>query len=319
MHLNSLTIALIIYLISLLPKNETKFIDIKSLNSENYFVVFDNGLFIYNSDFIKIKTLMSIEINASERLIIIKHIHINQENIYIFCLINNYLYIYDEKNNKIVSFPMNELIEKDLIEYKYYNIIPYNRDNKLKLIINSLKKEKKREKCFLILFCWKDKYYYYNVYKDYDINDKNKNLNYDLKYTKSFSVPSELLNEQNICHILDSSFIIKCIYFNKFHFLPIQYNIVQNNFQKSANFKYFENLNFIRIVSNSDGNNNYLICPLVYVRFSYNNNNFTICQICDKNEDFNNCNYIDNLYEEDCSKIKAYFFKEVDKYALIYK
>ena len=47
-----------------------------------------------------------------------------------------YLYIYDKKNNKIVSFPMNELIEKDLIEYKYYNIIPYNRDNKLKLIIS---------------------------------------------------------------------------------------------------------------------------------------------------------------------------------------
>ena len=149
MHLNFLTIALMIHLISLLPKNETKFIEIKSLNSGKYFVVFDNGLFIYNSDFSEIKAFTPIEINSSERLIIIKHI--NQENIYIFCLIKNYLYIYDEKNNKFVPLQMNELIEKKLIDYKYYNIIPYNKDNKLKLIISSLKTEKKRKFFFVLL------------------------------------------------------------------------------------------------------------------------------------------------------------------------
>ena len=66
MHLNSLKIALIIYLISLLPKNETKFIEIKSLNSGNYFMVFDNGFFIYKSDFIEFEALKSIEIDSSE-------------------------------------------------------------------------------------------------------------------------------------------------------------------------------------------------------------------------------------------------------------
>ena len=313
MHLNFLTIALMIYLISLLPKNETKFIEIKSLNSGKYFVVFDNGLFIYNSDFSESNNIKSIEINSSERLIIIKHIY--QENIYIFCLLNNYLHIYDEKNNKIDSFQIDKLIEKELIDYQYYNIIPYNRDNKLKLIISSLKTEKKKAKCFLFRWCWNDKYY--NVYKDF--NYQNQNLTYEIKKTESFSVPGELLNEQNICYILDSSFIIKCIYFNKFHFLPIQYNIVQNELKKSDNFKYFEKLRFIEIASNSNGNNNYLICPLVYDINYWYNNNFTICQICDKNEDFNNCNYIDNLYEKDCSKVKAYFFKEVDNYALICK
>ena len=162
MHLNFLTIALMIHLISLLPKNEIKFIEIKSLNSGKYFVVFDNGLFIYNSDFSESNNLKSIEIDSSERLIIIKHI--NQENVYIFCLINKYLYIYDEKNNKIVSFQIDKLIEKELIDYQYYNIIPYNRDNKLKLIISSLKTEKKKENFFLFCWCWNYKYYYFLNY-----------------------------------------------------------------------------------------------------------------------------------------------------------
>ena len=133
-----------------------------------------------------------------DNITIIKHV--NNENIYIFCLSGSYLYIYDDKTKKIYFNKMTDLVDKENLNYKYYNIIPYNTDNNgLNFIISSIKVER--------IFQW---YNLYNIYLDFNINTSI--FSYNKKWTNSFSVPNNLFKKKNICHILDSSFIIKCIY-----------------------------------------------------------------------------------------------------------
>ena len=279
-----LSLIILIYLLSILPKTNSKFIDIKSLNSEKYFVVFDNGLYIYDNNFAKIKRLESFRTFSSNNLFIIKHIY--QRNVYIICLISNYLYIYDETRDKFSFFQMNDIIEYELLKYSYYNIIPYNNNNnKLNLIISSIKEELKVERCEwnkYFIGC-KDKYYYvyYNIYKDYNFYYNRYGLTYNSEKAKQFEVPSGLLRQKNICHILGYSLIIKCIYYDTVNFFPLQYNISQDTFQKSNENTFFANYNFIKIAS-AKSDINYLICPLYVQKYFYNMGNyfnFTNCQI----------------------------------------
>ena len=315
---------IIIYLISFLPKNEAKFIELESLSSGNYFIVLDSGIFIYNNELKEKKSLRDFErnnkIGTSDIINIRKHIY--NENIYIFCRINNYLYIYDEYNNKLTSFIMTYYVDQTLLNYKYYNIIPYNtNDNKLNIIISSIREEVKKEWCWESIRC--KYYYYYNDYIDYNIklngdkisfNDRNKNK-------QSFEVSSTLLNEKNICYLMDSSNIVKCIYYDNIYFFPLQYNVLQNNFNKSSYHYYYDELIINKIASAKSNKNNYLICPLfVEEQYIYNNYyNFTTCQLCDKDNDYDKCSYINYLFEEGCSDLKAYYFNETDKYVLICK
>ena len=246
--------------------------------------------------------------------------HINNENVYIFCRINNYLYIYDENNDKLSEFKMSKYVDKNLLNYKYYNVIPYNtNDNKLNIIISSLVKEVKI--CGWFSYCD----YYYNVYIDYNIYININRFGYQLdlssKQQKSFEVSSYLLNEKNICYIMDSSFIVKCIYYDSIYFFPLQYNVSQKTFNQSSNYYYYEELYIKEIASAKSNKNNYLICPLFVKKQCINNAcyNFTNCQLCDKDNDYNKCSFINYLFEEGCSELKAYFFNETDKYALICK
>ena len=164
-------------------------------------------------------------------------------------------------------------------------------------------------------------YVYYNVYKDYNFYYNKYGLTYNSEKAKQFEVPSGLFRQKNICHILGYSLIIKCIYYDTVNFFPLQYNISQDTFQKSNENTFFANFNFIKIAS-AKSDINYLICPLYVGRFSSfdrYNINFTNCQICDENKDFNKCDFVENLYEEKCSNIKAYFFNEKNEFALICK
>ena len=319
-----LSLIILIYLLSILPKTNSKFIDIKSLNSEKYFVVFDNGLYIYDNNFAKIKRLESFRTFSSNNLFIIKHIY--QRNVYIICLISNYLYIYDETRDKFSFFQMNDIIGYELLKYSYYNIIPYNNNNnKLNLIISSIKEELKVERCewYKYFIGCKDKcyYVYYNIYKDYNFYYNRYGLTYNSEKAKQFEVPSGLLRQKNICHILGYSLIIKCIYYDTVNFFALQYNISQDTFQKSNENTFFANFNFIKIAS-AKSDINYLICPLYVGKFSSfgrYNINFTNCQICDENKDYNKCDFVENLYEDECSNIKTYFFNEKNEFAFICK
>ena len=56
---------------------------------------------------------------------------------------------------------------------------------------------------------------------------------------------------------------------------------------------------------------------LVCISILEYSNTHVECYLCDKDQNINKCLYIDNSYEEDCSHVRTYFFKETNKYGVI--
>ena len=154
---------IILFFISFFQESDAKFFEIKSLSNGNYFVIFHNGLFIYNHNFMQTKVLKNFypTISNSDRIIIKDHIF--QENIYIFCIINNYLYIYDDSKGTLKGIT----IGNQFLNYKYYDIFPYNtKDKKLNLIFNSIIIFSQQDDCGRFDIC---PYYYFIYVNDYNI------------------------------------------------------------------------------------------------------------------------------------------------------
>ena len=312
------SLEIILFLIILLSKYETKFIDIKSL-SFGYFAIFDDALIIYYSNFtVQYFLNYKSEIVSWDNITIIRHVY--NENIYIFCLIGNYLYIYDDKNEKIVDININEIIDKELLNYRYYKIIPYNTyNNDLNLIITTIKEEKITEKIGRNYY---DYLYYYNYYLDFNININT--FEFFLKRRKSFKVEDILYRENNLCHILDSTFIIKCIYYDDIYFFPLQYKIQDDSFQQSSDHYYYTNRYFNKIASSKSDKNNYLVCPFFKIKTNCNRYgcyyyNYTYCKLCDENHDFDLCSFIEYSQEYHCLNIETYFFSETNEFAFLCK
>ena len=132
-----LPISTLFYIILYLPIYNSKFIEIKSLSSGKYLVLFDNKISIYNNNFIENKTLETFSnlIRGTDNIIINKHIY--NQDIFIFILIKNYLYIYDDKRENFFSFNVANSVKSNYLKYKYYNLLPYNtNNNKLNIVIN---------------------------------------------------------------------------------------------------------------------------------------------------------------------------------------
>jgi len=162
----------IIYIIVIMPTKEKKFIEAKNLNSGFFFVVFDTGLSVYDNNlaYYKFHLDFSEQIKDFDNIIILKHIY--EGNIFIFCLIKDKLFIYDDNKSKLFEFEMTSLIDIKLLEYKYYSIIPYNKNSNLNLIIYTIKEQ---------IICWNYNcreytYRYYNYYIDFNIKFENDNL-----------------------------------------------------------------------------------------------------------------------------------------------
>jgi len=308
---------IILLFISFFKEIGSKFFEIKSLSSGNYFVIFHNGLFIYNYNFEQTKVLQRFYQSISDFDRIIIKDHIFKENIYIFCIINNYLYIYDDSKEKIRGIT----IPNQLSNYKYFDIFPYNTNkNELNFILNSIIIFSQQDDCGRFDIC---PYYYFIYVNDYNINYEENEIKATLLQSQSINVDSSLFQKKNVCQILDSSFILKCIYYGGGYFINYQYNILRYNFQNTK-LIYFSDVNFIEIASSKSYKDNYLICPLFLEKecnYNYCNykGNFTFCSLCDKNNDFGNCNLIYYSYLEDCSKIKTFYFNNSDKFALICK
>ena len=141
---------------------------------------------------------------------------------------------------------------------------------------------------------WQNLKYYYNIYFDYNINETHGDLNLTLKKTKSFEVNKLSFQEKNFCHILDSQFTIKCIYFDNSFYFNLKYNIDLENFVTSGYYSsHFYDLDLSNIASSKSDKNNYLVCPLYkgkcYNWCYYLYYNYTYCRLCDENYDYPNC------------------------------
>ncbi len=119
----------IIILFSTQTKCEDIFKYIKKLSfDDNYFVVLDTGLYLYNSKLLNCALITSFNSsvykNDNDRIITKELIY---DNIYyIFCLVNRYLFLFNEKNNITNSFLIDE---DDIISTNYYDLLPYKVEN----------------------------------------------------------------------------------------------------------------------------------------------------------------------------------------------
>ena len=114
--------------------NEGDFPKAKLLPSGKYFIISDEGIYIYNQDFTINETILIFKGNDYKNTIISEYKI--EGKFFISCLIkNNFLYIYEANTNK--SYDIISLaIEFDYNEIYNINLIPYNyQNNTLEFII----------------------------------------------------------------------------------------------------------------------------------------------------------------------------------------
>ena len=109
------------------------FIDIKKLSFNNdYFVILDTGLYLYDSNFKHCALIHQFNEKEYKTNVAYNKINItelyNEQNAYILCLINEYLFILDEYTYKVMNYTINE-INNFINNNDYYNIMPYKIEN----------------------------------------------------------------------------------------------------------------------------------------------------------------------------------------------
>ena len=121
---------------------EIEFLNIKKISLfEGYFVVLDSGLYLYNNNFLECSLIINFnssvyripENNKNTNKINITELK-NDDYLYILCLVNEYLFIFNAHNNKTFSYKLNEINITNNDDY--CNILPYKiEDNKLSFIL----------------------------------------------------------------------------------------------------------------------------------------------------------------------------------------
>ena len=103
---------------------------VKKLPSEEYLVILNNGIYIFNNNFsnsTEIKKFEEEQIVTSDEDNIKTTISEfkDNSNFYVFCLIKNYLYLFNYNTSNIAQFNLNEYIKGGM----YYNLNPYKCTN----------------------------------------------------------------------------------------------------------------------------------------------------------------------------------------------
>ena len=119
------TFAIITLLLSTKVKCEDIFKGIKKLSlNDNYFVTLNTGLYlflVYPGWNISVSRFNSSVYKNDNDIIIIKELIYNNY-FYVICLVNKYLFLFNEKNNITNSFLIEE---NDIIPSNYYELLPY--------------------------------------------------------------------------------------------------------------------------------------------------------------------------------------------------
>ena len=201
-----------------------EFIDIIKLSlNDIYFVLLDSGLYLYNfhtSDFALIHELNENEYRASNNMINITELNY-RHRAYIFCLINEYLFIFNEYTYKILNYKINEIIP---FQGYYYDIMPYKIENNNISFIMAFNNDTTN-----LIF------YYYNF-------DLNKGIN---KPKKIIFNDMNIRNKMIRCQINSNSTFIICFYYSKNN---TEKNFVSTLFQ-IKNMNMFKDKTFTTIAS----------------------------------------------------------------------
>jgi hypothetical protein len=220
--------------------------------------------------------------------IVLDELH-NDKNSFILCLVNQFFFIFNEKNNKTISYKL-DFINNDL----YVNLLPYKMEGKkISFIIVNHSQSKK------LIF------YYYDLSYIDTINDPKK-IEFD-----------EINIKKNIvsCQINSHLSIIKCFYSeylnSKNYISIITFSINEMEIVKLNKLEEKEQNNINQIKSARSFNNKFFFC--------YTDNYVPNCLINDysKNEE----NYIIGceITDEYDLNYKTFYFNETGDFMLISK
>ena len=241
-------IIIYLYYILLSIKNVLgdKFIDINKLSvTDTYFVVLDSGLYLY--DFNTLDCSLILNFNSSvyrspDDKVILNEINYYY-NSYILCLVNEYLFIFNENNNKTISYQINDF---NPLNYKYYDLLPYKFEhNNLSLIFVCHNNEHSK-----LIF------YYYNF-----------NLKDDMNEPMEISFENFIVKNNKIsCQINSYLSIIKCFYHeiieSKKYISTASFLIKDMNitYDGVSNFETNNSAKINQLKSTKSYNNKFFIC-----------------------------------------------------------
>ena len=164
-YYNNIYLSIIIfYLVTLInsensQNNENKFQKLIKLPSEEFFIIFENGIYIYNSNFTTCKPLYFFQdtekiMNSEDSInTLISEIKNGNEH-YVISLAKKYLYIYNFTKNNLIRYQLSQLNTKKYNQKGVnYNLIPYEIDNfHIKFIISFLYDNMPYHKIFFLYF-----------------------------------------------------------------------------------------------------------------------------------------------------------------------
>ena len=293
---------LYILLISLKDTFTGEFIDLKKLSlCDGYFVILDSGLYLYNINALNLSFVLIYEFKGqykdSNNNINLTELHYNHKA-YIFCLINEYLFIYNEGSYQLFNF---EIEPTKTLSSNYYNLIPYKIENNITSFFIVFNEEKKIGYLFYKFNLNESKSIKYPgkiSYGKFTIIDKMIRCQSNSDLTFIFCFYYSTSNGNN--YLVLTNFIIKERYLQLGETLTINYN---GDLKKIKQIKI--------AVSN---NNKFFVCIL---EDNGNNKGTPICFINNKN----------NLYEfneMDCKEnsgwadnYQVFYFTETNDFMLL--
>ena len=255
--------------------------------SNDYFVVLESGLYLYDSKLLNCSKLFAFNSSIYKFNYKINLTQIEDgNNSYIFCLMNKYLFIYAHQKNELNSFELNEI---DYSQKYYCNLLPYQiKENSLTFFIVYYKSDNK------LYFYFHEFFLKEKIYEIYEKIIDNINVD-DIKIS---------------CHINNKESYIICFYYyyfnNKNYLESKKFSIGNINIKLDETFNHTleTKVNMVNSVL-SIKNNKFFIC------LSEGDNRRLVCYIK---------NYFKYDFEQlDCTMVtdflptyKMYYFKETD-------
>lgn len=205
---NILYLIVIIYFFSffiLVESTGNKFLKIRKLSSGEYFVIFENKINIYNSNFTNCSTIkeeINVKVNNINNITIYEYIK-DENQIYVLCLINKYLYVYDYSNNQNLLYnllkELNDLNYDD--EGYYFNFIPYLKNGNINFIIS-------------LIYEHHINFFYYEISNSFQFSFIGTKI-YKEEKKKIFNIDANDISPPELsCHILylSSNINLECFY-----------------------------------------------------------------------------------------------------------
>ena len=224
------------------------FIDIKKLSFNNdYFVILIKGLYLYDSNFKHCSLIHRFTkqeyINNQTNKIDIAELY-NEQKAYIFCLVNEYLFILDEYTYQLFHYIINEIYS--FKENDYYNLMPYKIENNEMNFIIAFNNETNNLYFFSYNFQLNQKILYNpGIIKMDNLNIENKMIRCEMNSNLTFIICFYHSKNNAENYFVSKSFLIEDktdgidLSENYIYSYNVTREIKQIKIAKSYNDKYF--------------------------------------------------------------------------------